>query len=622
MVITRDDIFNIKPITELDRQFGRFISVLAGEESPEVTLAALLVSNFTGKGDTCINIREMAGNNLNSLLDDKNGESRGDILLPKAHDWIEKLRKSSVVGESQERHPLVLDKQGRLYLYRYWEYEQLLVEKINTWLGRNPADIDYTLLKEGLDRLFPVTAEKNKEIDWQRIAALAAIVRRFCVISGGPGTGKTATIVKILILLQEQAAAKNEESAIALVAPTGKAAARLKESIKQALHTLDCSEDIKQAIPEEAFTIHRLLGTQPGSPYFYYNAENRLPFNVVVVDESSMADLALMSKLFQAVSPDARLILLGDKDQLASVEAGAVLGDICDTGRSHGYSADFIAKIKEIEGEEFPLQREKQPAIADSLMVFHKSYRFGSNSGIGEVSRAIRDGNADRALELLKDEKYDDIRVSPVRPVKDLARALAKHVVPGYKSYLTAGTPEEAFDSFSSFTILCALRKGPYGVEKINEIVERILSEKGLIDPVNRWYRGRPIIVTRNDYTVKLFNGDVGIIFPDPLSGNNSRFFIPTADRSLRKVLPLKLPAHETVYAMTVHKSQGSEFDNVLVVLPDKENPVLTRELLYTAITRARKRVDIWGSDELLRTIIKTPIKRKSGLRDTLWGGE
>jgi exodeoxyribonuclease V alpha subunit len=444
------------------------------------------------------------------------------------------------------------------------------------------------------------------------------VQRKFCIISGGPGTGKTYAAARIIAILIEQALNNGTAPAVALAAPTGKAAARLKEIIKKAKDTLTCGHEVMAALPDETFTVHRLLGPVPGTPYFRFNARNQLSYDIIVVDESSMADLALMAKLFQAVPAHAHLILLGDRDQLASVEAGAVLGDIGDTGTEHCYSPAFARMTLECGGGEVPSATHEHP-MADSLVVLQKNYRFGTDSPIGAVSQAIRAGDAEQALRLLRTAGDEDIVFRDAVTAGSLEAALREPVLRGYTPYLTALDPDEASRRLVGFTILCALRQGPYGVESVNRVVERILKEQGLINPVSRWYQGRPIMVNRNDYTVQLFNGDIGILWPQAAGNDGHRVFFPALDGGLRSVLPLKLPEHETVYAMTVHKSQGSEFDRVLIILPDRINPVLTRELLYTAISRARQKVEIWGTEKILRYMINNPTRRTSGLRDALW---
>lgn len=597
--------------SSLDVHFARFSARLAGEDNPELFLGAALVSSYRGKGHICLDLSTVAGRPL--LTED---HVEGAAICPPLATWCEGLKKSPVVGRPGEYRPLILDDRSRLYLYRYFEYQDKLARLILERACDDGHELDIPLLREGLGRLFP--EDGTQDVNWQKIAAVVALCKRFCVVTGGPGTGKTTTVAKIIALILEQAG--NKRVRIALAGPTGKAASRLKEAIKSAKEGLNCEDTIKDAIPVEASTIHRLLGSIHGSPYFRYNAQNVLPFDVVIVDEASMVDMALMSKLVQAMPQQARLILLGDKEQLASVEAGAVLGDICDSGTEHGISGAFRSVLKDICGHDIGTGPAKEArGISDCIVGLKKSYRFGKDSGIGDASRMVNAGDADACLVIFSNGRYNDIRWMPL-PIKDLLPAAIREIVTtGFGDYLKAKDPWEAFKRFERFRILCALRKGPFGVTAINGLTEEILKKAGLIEPDKTWYPGRPVLITRNDYSLGLFNGDMGIVFEDRESNNEPRVFFPVADGTLRRLHPLRLPEHETVYAMTVHKSQGSEFDKVLFILPDKDYPVLTRELVYTGITRARRRVEIWGIAEIFSAAVSRRTERTSGLREALW---
>ena len=599
-------------LSPLDVHFGRFMTELDGGDDPDLSLAAALVSHFRGQGHICLDLATVEGKPLLTIAD-----AGISMRCPGLGAWRKKLEKSPVVGHPGDYKPLILDERSRLYLYRYWEYQEELASLLIKRIRDCKQDLDSRLLKEGLDRLFPPV--DNNGIDWQRVAAFTALTRPFCVISGGPGTGKTTTVVKIIALILEQAGI--ERTRIALAAPTGKAASRLQDAINSGKSGLDCEDRIKDAVPQEASTLHRLLGSIPGSPYFRYNAENILPVDVVIVDEASMVDLALMSKLVQALPLRARLILLGDKDQLASVEAGAVLGDICGSGNPHGFSKGFCRVIREVAGcERVPESDEfGGNGICDSIIQLKKSYRFGSDSGIGEAGRAVNAGDINTSLKFMKDNTHHDMewRVLP-RP-DNLPKAIRETIINGFKAYLKAGDPLSALRLFDRFRILCALREGPYGVTALNLLTERILKNAGFVGPDKTWYPGRPVLITRNDYNLKLFNGDVGIVLPDPEADHDLRAFFPGADGTLRRLHPLRLPEHETVYAMTVHKSQGSEFEHVLFLLPDRDCPILTRELIYTGITRAKKGIEIWGNEDVFRAAVSRRIARTSGLRDALW---
>lgn len=597
--------------SHLDIHFADFIYTLDGRNIPEIYLAAALVSNSRSQGHICLDLKGIAGK---FLFDGDDGKP---FTCPNLNPWLEKLNSSPVIGKPGEFKPLVLDDNSKLYLYRYWDYQEKLANLIKHRIAEAENDFDFEVLKTRLDRYF--SSASNTEIDWQRMAAFVSFQKKFCVISGGPGTGKTTTIARIMAFLLEQ----NESNPprIALAAPTGKAAARLQEAIKITKTKLDCSDRIKQLIPEESSTIHRLLGTIPKSPYFRYNAQNLLPVDVMIIDEASMVDLALMSKLVQALNPKGRLILVGDKDQLASVEAGAVLGDICDTGNEHDYSKHFFNQLKALTDFDFSNQQhgEIKTGIQDGIIQLNKSYRFSRDSGIGAVSRAVNDGDGDRAIAILNDEKFHDAKWIPLPLVNALPRLLRNTIVQGFRDYLTANDPFEAFQRFDQFRILCALREGPYGVNTINSMAETFLKEEKLINPEMTWYSGRPIMITSNDYHLNLFNGDIGIARRDSESHNDLRVFFIGADNTIRKFHPLRLPAHETIFAMTVHKSQGSEFDHVLLLLPDRDSPVVTRELIYTGITRAKKDVAVWGVESIFKNAVARRIERASGLRNALW---
>jgi len=598
-----DSLYKKGALSPLDFHFARFMERLSGGSVPELGLAAALISRVTREGHVCLDLSRAPS-----------ADSGDAIVLPERRRWEKKLRQSGVVGEPGELRPLILDSRGRLYLYRYWEYQEELVKAIRGRLDRDNREAEVESLRSGLAAIFPESG--SGEVDRQKVAALAAARRRFCVISGGPGTGKTTTVAKILALLLQQS--KGDRLRTALVSPTGKGAARLQEAMKKAKEDLPCVQQVKALLPDEASTIHRLLGTVRGSPYFTFNAQRRLPVDALVVDEASMVDLALMSKLVQALPPEARFILLGDKDQLSSVEAGAVLGDICDTGNPHPFSDGFCREIHQITGYRIEGNREA-PLLSDSIVRLTKSYRFGQESGIASVGRSVNEGKAEEALQVLQEKAYEDLSWKPLPPLRSLAGALKERALEAFHDLFKVDEPEALFGRLDRFRVLCALREGPFGVKAVNLAMEKIFREKGLIHGREKWYRGRPVLITRNDYTLRLYNGDVGIVLPDPGAGGDLRVFFRSPDGTLRTFHPVRLPEHETVYALTVHKSQGSEFDRVLFILPDRDSPVLTRELIYTAITRARERVEVWGEESVFRRAASRRTARLSGLRDALW---
>ncbi len=600
-------------LCHLDVHFAKQMETLNGAGNSGLLLAAALTSAATRQGHICLDLTRVAGTDLMQEC-----EGNDSVLCPNHAQWRAMLQGSAVVGIPGDYRPLILDDRSRLYLYRYWNYQDKLVHTLRERIDE-PMDVfPLEKVSRTLDNLFP--EQQGDAPDWQKIAAFVAVRKRFAVISGGPGTGKTTTIAKILALLLELQTDPGRLHT-ALAAPTGKAAARLQEAIKRAKGTLHCSEICAQSIPEEASTIHRLLGTIPGSPYFRHHAKNLLPVDVVVVDEASMVDLALMSKLVQALSPKARLILLGDKDQLASVEAGAVLGDICDTGRLHGYSRSLTRQIETALG--CTLDPDPGGAshslVGDCIVQLQKSYRFGSESRIAALGRAVNAGDGESAIALLKSSKRENVQWNQLPSPNALPDLIRNIAMRNFRSYLGCSDPIEIFHLFEHLRILCAVREGPFGVSGLNRLVEKILAEQGWMEPRQIWYAGRPVLIRSNNYHLGLFNGDVGITLPDPDFQGSLRVFFPAAQGTFRKFHPLRLPDHETVFAMTVHKSQGSEFNEVLLILPDRDVPVLTRELIYTAVTRAKERITIWADEEVFKKAVARRIERMSGLRDALW---
>jgi exodeoxyribonuclease V alpha subunit len=616
---------NNKYFSDLDIHFAHFMGRLSESHAPEILLAAAMVSRFTREGNICLDLRSVEGMLLNG---DNDGTDA--MVLPALAKWSAVLEGCKVVGKPGDYKPLILDNRSRLYLYRYWDYERTLADFIRGRIRsiedessrRNIDEANKALFRESLSRLFPAAPDDDGATDWAKIAGVTAFLKRFSVISGSPGTGKTTVVAKVLALLLEQS--KGKELRIALAAPTGKAAFRLQESIGKNREGLASANAVKAAIPDNATTIHRLLGNMRNSPYFRHNETNPLPFNLVVVDEASMVDLPLMSKLVQAMPADARLILLGDRDQLSSVEAGAVLGDICGIGETRPYSSDFVDTLKVITGHDLAVSDTVgMPGIQDCIVELKKNYRFEKDTGINRACNEVMGGNSQNAMSILRSGAYEDISWSDIKRPAAMISAVREVINKRFDNYLQCfdlyDDSEHVLNFFEEFRILCAVRQGPFGVVAVNRIVETILREANLIRPEGQWYSGRPVMITRNDYSLRLFNGDVGIILPDHGQNNELRAFFRDATGNIRKFPPVMLPEHETVFAMTVHKSQGSEFTSVLFILPDYDSPVLTRELIYTGITRAKKHVEIWGSEGIFRAAVSRRIMRTSGLYDALY---
>jgi exodeoxyribonuclease V alpha subunit len=590
-------------LSPLGKQFAAYLSRLDDATEEAVRWAAQLAYQAVTDGHVCIRLDDYAGSE--AVVEDD-----ATVVLPPLGEWLATLRKSRLIGAPGSFAPLMLEADNRLYLTRYWHYEKTVADSLKA-LAESPClEVDAGKLRAELDLLFSLNTEVP---DRQKVAAAVAVLKQLCIISGGPGTGKTSTVVRILAALQSQAGEKPLR--MALSAPTGKAAARLQEAIREQKAKLPVPQAVRDDLPETASTLHRLLGARPDSVYFRHNRKNPLPLDVLVVDEASMIDLALMAKLIDALPKNARLIMLGDKDQLAAVEPGAVFGDLC---RSFGYSPTFRERLYAVSGVEISSGDLFTPALSDCVALLTHSHRFGSESGIGQLARLINAGRAKDAMELLARGRHPEIHWEPAR--RHGSADLVARMESGYRAFFTAVDSgveaKEILRAFGRFRVLTAHREGDSGADGINRLFEERLHAGRRLRHGTRWYPGRPVIVTRNDYDLRIFNGDIGVTLE---TAAGLRVFFEDADGHIRGFAPARLPEHETVYAMTVHKSQGSEFDEVLLALPDIESPVLDRPLIYTAITRARHRVEIQGSRKILEEAIKRVPDRSSGLRERLW---
>jgi exodeoxyribonuclease V alpha subunit len=590
----------------VDLHMARLLSRLSGTDDPMFFLTVCLVSKGLAQGDVCLDLKRHSG----ALL--RAGQFQSE--LPPLEQWTGLLQESAAVGRPGQFAPLILDERCRLYFHRFFSFERSIARELLERSSREVPLPPHGTIAHGLDSLFPTTPDMSAvpvAIDWQRVAALAAARSRLCIISGGPGTGKTTTVAKVLALLL---LIDPGRSRIGLAAPTGKAAARLQEAISRAKQTLPLEDALRERIPENASTIHRLLGSIPLSGTFRHDSGTPLPLDILVVDEASMVDLSLMHRLLQALPPECGLILLGDRDQLASVEGGAVLGDICSDPLAELFTPKFTS-APELAGQPQLPSSPSARCLSDSIVILQRSYRF-SGGGLEPLRLAIRDQDSDRVIELLDDDRFPDIRLLRCASPSDLGRNMEKSVLDGYEPLHRAQSPQEAFAALDLMRVLTPLREGPYGLIRLNSLIEGLLIRRGLLDFGQPGLsRGRPLMIERNDYGQQLFNGDFGIVWP---SAEGFQAFFQ--DRGGMRGLPLSLlPAHQTAYALTVHKSQGSEFDHVLFVLPDQDLPILTREILYTGVTRARKTVSIIGSEAIVRACVARRTTRSSGLADLLW---
>lgn len=660
----------------LDWAFGRFLWTEAPNASPWLIMAATLASHQLGRGHVCLDLAATLKDPALALSLPPEGADQADpefALPPLApHEvfqgmdisvWREALNHPLLTSAGEGSTPLVAVG-NRLYLRRFWAYEQQVLDQINQRLQSPARDRHSTStgqIGSILAGLFPAG---NDALDWQKLACALTVRSPFSIITGGPGTGKTTTVLKVLALLQTLALSNREASRplrIKLAAPTGKAAARLGQSIASRVKDLDLSnlanaEMVRDAIPRSVTTLHRLLGSRPDTRHFRHDRRNPLSLDVLVIDEASMIDLEMMAAVLRALPMDARLILLGDKDQLASVEAGAVLGALCQCAEQGHYTPSVRDWLQQTTGLSIPadmVDSEGTP-LDQAVTMLRESHRFSASSGIGQLARAVNAGEGAAALAILENPPRDLAYLS-ISDKGDAAFealvleggvAMSSNNKPdkdypprvGYRHYLSLLQPEdrpeadattEALDSWAKqvldahdqFQVLCAVRKGPWGVEGLNQRIESLLASKGHITKQGDWYEGRPVLVTRNDYALGLMNGDIGVTLAiqDPDRNQPTlRVAFPTYDaaRPIQWVTPSRLDAVETVFALTVHKSQGSEFTHTVLVLPNRANPILTRELLYTGITRASHWFTLSnsGNGKSLGQAIERRVLRDSGL--------
>lgn len=640
-----------RQLRPIDVELPRVLNKLAPEQNMLCWLLCVLVSHQYGRGHSCMRLTEITQRPEYVLGFALPSEIKDLLIQTDLHTaltnsaWVQCIEEPSAAVEK----PLVYVS-GALYLARLWKSEQNVSQAIQTRIAAAAQDSSEPgHLSELLAQVF--TENKSEHIDWQALACAMAAERRFAIITGGPGTGKTTTVVKLLAILRQRF---GNDLRILLSAPTGKAAARLTESIAGAIGRLP--ESMQSGIPTEVTTLHKMLGSRPFRRSFKYSAEKPLAADVVVVDEASMVDLEMMAALMNALPNNAQLILLGDKDQLASVEAGSVLGDLCKGAEAGNYTPETLAMLQAYTGSDLSAYAAKPDANSgtsiynQATVMLRDSHRFGADSGIGYLARAVNAGEIYRSFSggsskaLATPESifaaFNDLNLIFPQQNEKLHPSefteLRKLVVDGYKTYLQlvargvasdavtkSRTPRDqwAIDvlkAHRSFQLLVALRKGAWGVQGLNDVVSEWLRSAGLIKPTTlgakNWYAGRPVLVQRNNYTLNLMNGDIGITLLDPETGK-LRVVFEQADGSVKWVLPSRLSDVETVFALTVHKSQGSEFAHTVLVLPDEINPVLTRELVYTGITRASKIFSLVAVNEsVFIDAVQQRVIRSSGL--------
>jgi exodeoxyribonuclease V alpha subunit len=589
----------MKITEDIHQQFAEFF------EQQEIWPYAYMLSQKLIEGNICISANEVQAN----LEATPYSSAIASRELPKYKNLVSEQK----VGDT----PFVLFNE-RLYFQRYFKYETSIIDKLKNLVSSEAQSMKERVCKLGskidliktLATNYDINGLSVKEqVDWQLVAVLQALQNNFTIITGGPGTGKTTTLAKLLIVLFEL----EPDAKVALAAPTGKASMRMFESLKSS--TLSFSDTTKLKIESlKPSTIHSLLGYKKDAVNFKYNANNPLPYDWIIVDEASMIDVPMFSKLLEALGDNCRIILLGDKDQLASVEAGSLLGDLCQTLPSlNMFSAELANWINQFISDP---SRNIQPefiAHTNQLMAEHIielkfSHRFNSQGAIGKVSRAVIEGDVIRLKGLIGKSTENNVSFD-----FDYNEEVLSKFVEGYELYINEPEIGEALKKLNHIRVLVTVREGIRGLKAINKFIELYLSKKGLIKPESEFYENRPIMITRNMYDHELFNGDTGIIRKD--ANGNLKAFFEDGKGGVKWVLPAYLTYSETVFAMTIHKSQGSEFNKVMVVLPEgKSNALLTRELLYTGITRAKNHITIQGKQDIIDHTILTSVNRISGI--------
>jgi len=585
-------------LTAADLHVARTLGRVAGgieETSTDAALvAAALATRAVRTGSVAVDL-DLLDPALRAL------DPAPDLPWTDAADWTRQLQDSSLV-----RQGALVVEHGLVYLQRYHHQEVQVAHDLVARAAQPPPELDTGLLETGLARVFPQGWEEQRE------AARVATASWTSVITGGPGTGKTSTVAGVLALLAEQSGTRpaGHPLRVGLAAPTGKAAARMQEAVAEALEDIlaRTTDPASRAAIEPlrevtAVTLHRLLGYRPGSSTrFRHDRDHRLPHDVVLIDETSMVSLTHMARLLEALRPTTRLILVGDPDQLVSIDAGAVLADLVagDTADTADVGDNAAAR----------------PVTVARLRTSH---RFGQE--IGALAEALRVGDADAVVDALRSGPAGDGQVTWVEdpdPTAYLRPLLTRHALGVYRA-AQAGQSGKALDLLGAHRLLCAHREGPWGVRTWNRAVEGWLTEEsgdGLYDPM---YVGRPLLVTANDYATGVFNGDTGVVVATLREdGRTGRVAVVRGSEGDQVFGTSRLGDVETMHAMTVHKAQGSQADEITVLLPPEESPLLTRELFYTAVTRARTRVRVVGSETAVRAAVGRRVQRASGLRQRL----
>ena len=611
---------------DIDIQFTQYIAGLLPNCSDTIKYICLILSYLKNQGHSCLDLHNVIPCPLPDI-------TVSHKIRPQ-QEWQNELINCPLVSQLYQLKPpkpFILDN-NKLFFHRYWTYEKFIIDKILTLAGRKQKLTDPQRFGNLLKKMY---TNDSRNTDWQQVASYMALTRQFSIISGGPGTGKTTTIMKILYLYFDQF----PESIIYLAAPTGKAALRINESIKNNLEHIKINSYLNRNVLDKiaeikANTIHRLFRYHQNYHGFYYNSHNPLVCNLMILDETSMVDISLLYNIFAALQENTGIILLGDMFQLASINTGSVFGDLCRSQKNNAFSQSFISDFqantkRNLTIDDYKIDQAKaNKPLKDNIIILQKNFRFTEDSCLLQFSNAVKQGTcagAELALQYLCDKNIRELqwidtsilktreKTSELTTVRILADIIKDH----YESYIKSPQLQTAFKNFNRFRILCAVKEGFFGIKYYNYLVEHILSNTNLLSCHQVWYENRPILIQNNDYVNNLFNGDIGITRQNS-DGITKVHFFDHENSRIRSYSPGILTSVETVFAMTIHKSQGSEFDHILIVLPDEEMSILNNELIYTAITRARKSVTIIGSKPVFKKSIQNKTQRISGILDKL----
>ncbi len=580
----------------------RFLESEFGPLSDVEKLCAVFTSLFLKAGHTALPLQKSPAE-WASLMDIGDEFIRN---LPDSPIQQVDLEESKIIGGSNEITPIVLE-DGMLAFRKNRTREAHILQRVRSQIGLSPANDFISKSKKLLSDFF---SNSNDHPDWQKVAVAMSLIKPFLIISGGPGTGKTTTVARILALHQQL---HQNSLRIALAAPTGKAAGRMGEALQNELKNLGLSEQELEKYPKKAQTVHRLLSGTESRGLLPPVEKKVLQYDLIIIDEASMIDLNLMYRLLRHLTDSTKLILLGDKDQLASVEAGSVFADLCQKNEN-GFSSETINTLRELglQGE-FPLR--EQSVLDDSAVYLTKSYRFDEKSGIGTLAGLVKEGiaKADYLTEIT--EKFGDIEHKAFQFSADQIKSITDSLIHQVQLAATISNPEELISHWKKSAWLTVLRHGLTGSNRLNQLIEERIGTRRAVEMENEWYHGRPVIITQNDYNLGVFNGDLGVSVRD--ESGRLWVYIETGSQ-LKRIDPKRVPNVNPAFFLTVHKSQGSEFDRVNLLLPQKDTPILTRELIYTAVTRARKQFTLFGEMELLETGIRRKTERYTGLQQMM----